>query len=83
MKNIHYSAFDSTAIANIISVKFQQFRLEPYFRLEAELKDGEEFDEYVRLEIDENGEVDEVIGLEVNGYEWNEVVGLDLVEVDI
>jgi hypothetical protein len=52
-----------------------------YFRLEIP-GDFQEIEEYVRIEIKENGEIDETVGLKINELEFDEVVGLEIVFSD-
>jgi hypothetical protein len=64
----------------------KNFELQRYFRLEVVPKptDDEEFEEYVRLEVNEEGEIEEVVGLDFSAseddgsdYELDETVGLN------
>jgi hypothetical protein len=83
MSNLLLSVFDTLTMTNYFRLgcsKVENFRLEKYFRLEV-AKDEEEFDEYVRLEVDDLGNVEETIGLGFDEIELEEVVGLEVVQL--
>ena len=53
-------------------------RLKKYFRLEVEPVSADSFDEYVRLEVTDSGDFEEVIGLEIREPKLTEVVGIEV-----
>jgi hypothetical protein len=55
-----------------------EVHLHQYVRLEIPYE-FQEIEEYVRIEINENGEIEETIGLKINALEFEEVVGLEVV----
>jgi hypothetical protein len=81
MSNYLSSLFDSVTFTNYFRLEcipVQNFHLNKYFRLGTDAEEIEEFDEYVRLEIKDSGEVEEVVGLEMPEAELDEVVGVEI-----
>ena len=83
MSNLLSSVFDTFTMTNYFRLecsKVQNYCLEKYFRLET-AEDEEEFDEYVRLELDDSDEVQETIGWDFVEIEMDEVVGVEVVQL--
>jgi hypothetical protein len=92
MSELLKTHFDGVTMVPYFRLEYlprKNFELEKYFRLEVVPKpmddDDDEFEEYFRLEINEEGELEEVIGLDFSAYEddesdyeFDEVVGLNL-----
>jgi hypothetical protein len=87
MSELLKTVFDSVKTVPYFRLEYigvKNFELRRYFRLEVIPKptDVEEFEEYVRLELNEEGEIEEVIGLDFSAsddesdYELDETVGL-------
>ena len=60
--------------------KVPNFRFEKYFRVEVP-EEVEEFEEYVRIEVSDSGEIEETVGLELADIEFDEVVGMELIQL--
>ena len=56
------------------------FELRKYFRQEVDPV-ASKLEPYYRIEVGENGELEEVCGLEINDLDFEEVVGMELVEL--
>ena len=68
-------------MTTIPPTKPRHVHLHNYFRLEIPYE-FQEMEEYVRIEINEDGDIEETIGLKINELEFEEVVGLDLLLVE-
>jgi hypothetical protein len=84
MSNLITSVFDTVTMTNYFRLEcfpVRDMSFDRYFRIEVD-PEVEELEEYVRLEVDDYGNVEEVIGLEVSEVEWEEVVGMELKVVE-
>jgi hypothetical protein len=66
------SNMTNTTITKPVNVKFR-----PYVRLEIP-DEFQDVEEYVRIEINEDGEIEKTVGMKINDVEFEEVVGLEL-----
>lgn len=64
-------------MTNTTITKPATVKLRPYVRLELP-DDLQHVEEYLRIEINENAEIEETVGLKINEVEFDEVVGLEV-----
>jgi hypothetical protein len=77
------SVFDTLTMTNYFRLECNNvpaFRFEKYFRVEVP-EEVEEFEEYVRIGVSDSGEIEETVGLELADIEYDEVVGMELIQL--